>query len=238
MKILSFNKSILLILVSILLFLASCNSGGYKINQDTKTGQTAYYQFKIDFPQYKGIHENIFNKEMNAYLKKQVFNIAKQSRLICERDNEPNNLLPTLTVTYEVLQQDEVYVTLRFSTYIDWNNDLSPSQYYDCFNFSVKDGHFIHIQDYLQTHFSDQERAVRALTRICQLKMFNEDEIFCRSFWKSEKEIDVFENFSITSHDLHLKFDNVIFETNMCGNPEVVFTETELKEAYQEVAKK
>ena len=224
----------MLLLMSILFL--SCNKGAGDVEEVYANSISSYYSTKLEYPVYHGVGEVEFNKEIEQYLKKQMFNIAKQSRLVCERDNEPGNLLPEMSLTYEILQQDGVYLSIRFSTYINWNNDFSPSLYYDCFNFSVKEHKFIKIQDFLIKRFSNQDKALKALRLICEKKMFNEDEVYCKSLMKSDKDFDVFENFSITSNHLILKFDNISLETNMCGNPEVDFTEQELKAAYSKIA--
>ena len=218
------------------LSLQACLTSHTKVTKENKSDQTSYYSYHIDYPSISGKDAETINDEINKFLKKQVYNIAKQSRIICDRDNEPSNLLPELDISYEILEDDEQMLTIRFSSYIEWNNENSPSLYYDCFNYSFQEHKFIDISEYLKNLFPDQEKAVKAIKVICEQKLFNNDEIYCRSILKSEKEMDFFENLSIVHDQLIFKFDNISLETNMCGNPEVAFSINELKNTYSNLA--
>jgi len=231
----SFFRCCILFYFIVLAVFQSCSPTEYKLEDVSRSSENAYYRMNIRYPVLHGREDVQFNTEIESFLKRQLANIAKQSRVICERDNEAGNLLPVMDLTYEILQKDDVFLTIRFSTYIEWNNDFSPSLYYDCFNYSIKDHRFIHLDNYLKQKFSDQVRALNAIRKICETHLFNQEEVYCQSILKSEKEEDFFENFSLTSKQLLFKFDNTALETNMCGNPEVSFTEKELQDTYEEL---
>ena len=220
------------VLLAVCFWFCACNKKLETVHSST---QSSYYSADLEYPVYHGDGAEEFNKTIEQYLKKQMLNIARQSRLVCERDNEPGNLLPQMCMRYEVLQQDASYLTIRFSTYINWNNDFAPSLYYDCFNYFVAGRKFIQLQDYLLKHFANQDKAIKALSLVCRQKMYNEEEIYCKSILKADQEPDFFENFSLTDQYLSFKFDNVSLETNMCGNPEIKLTEKELTEAYSKI---
>lgn len=217
-----------LVVLEVIFLISACthntsNNFGSRIFEE----KTPEYTFSIRYPI---INNDDVKNAIAGFISDEFKAFNKSALTVCNLDVENTMIVSSYNAFWELVTNSDKYFSIRFCIYIDWSNAPNPVLYYKTINYDKKIRKIIALSDIVKKYFNSDQEAAEALRKICKKKLYNEMEVECGSFWKSEKDINTFEFMNIKDDGIVFIFDDYILDSHICGNPVVYIPFKDIQE--------